>query len=285
MATFVDATGKKINGTIYTNGIDQEYIDTYGMKLIAGRNFKKGSMADSLGLIVNEATTRAYGYKNAQDAIGTEIDFGNTKCELIGVVKDFHYNSLQSKIEPTCMYLLRGFSRIAVRMNGDIGKDIALVSSAWKKHFPGSVLEYSFAEERLESQYHSEKRFAKIFAVFSAISLAIACLGLFSLVSYSVESRTKEIGIRKVLGASISNIVNMLSKEFLILVVISCVIAAPFGYYFMQKWLQGFAYHVPIGAEVFVLAGLIALFIAMATISVKAIRSALNNPIDSLRNE
>jgi putative ABC transport system permease protein len=284
-ATFVDATGKKINGTIHMNGIDQEYIDTYGMTLIAGRNFRKGNAADSLGIIVNEATTKAYGYKNAQDAVGTEIDFRNTKCQLIGVVSDFNYNTLQQKIEPTCMYLLNGFSRITVRLSGNTREGVELVATTWKKHFPGSVLEYSFAEERLQSQYQSEKRFSKIFLVFSAISLAIACLGLFSLVSYSVESRTKEIGIRKVLGASVAGIVNMLSREFLILIVISCVIAIPIGYYFMEQWLHGFAYRITPGAEIFAIAGAIALFIAMATVSFKSVRAALANPVNSLRNE
>jgi putative ABC transport system permease protein len=284
-ATFVDATGKKINGTIHMNGIDQEYIDTYDMKLIAGRNFRKGSRADSLSVIVNETTTKAYGYTNAQDAVGTTIDFNGTKCELIGVVKDFNYNSLHQKIEPTCLYLQNGYSRITVRLNGKMDEGVALVSSVWKKHFPGSVLEYSFAEERLQSQYQSEQRFSKIFMVFSVISLAIACLGLFALVSYSVESRTKEIGIRKVLGASVTTIVNMLSREFLLLVVIACVIAMPLAYYFMQQWLRSFAYHISLGSGVFGIAGITTLAVAVVTISLKAVRAAMNNPVDSLRNE
>jgi putative ABC transport system permease protein len=267
------------------NGIDQEYIDTYDMKLIAGRNFRKGSRADSLSVIVNETTTKAYGYTNAQDAVGTTIDFNGTKCELIGVVKDFNYNSLHQKIEPTCLYLQNGYSRITVRLNGKMDEGVALVSSVWKKHFPGSVLEYSFAEERLQSQYQSEQRFSKIFMVFSVISLAIACLGLFALVSYSVESRTKEIGIRKVLGASVTTIVNMLSREFLLLVVIACVIAMPLAYYFMQQWLRSFAYHISLGSGVFGIAGITTLAVAVVTISLKAVRAAMNNPVDSLRNE
>lgn len=285
-ATIEDATGKKISGTIFKNGIDADYLETYGMKLIAGRNFIKGAMADSLGLIVNEATTRAYGYDDPNDAIGTEIILGEGKGQVIGVVSDFHYNSLHKKIEPTCMFLWRGgFSRIAVRFDDNILEGVDRVSKAWKKHFPNSVLEYAFAEQRLEDQYRAEQRFSKIFLFFSVISLTIACLGLFALVSHAVKSRTKEIGIRKVLGASVAGIVTMLSHEFIMLIFIACLIAMTLSYYFMQQSLQSFEYRVNIGVETFIIAGAIALLIAIATISMKSIRSALANPVDSLRNE
>ncbi len=285
IATIEDASGKKINGTIFMNGVDGDYLETFGMKLIAGRNFVKGSRADSLGFIVNETTTRSYGYRDPADAIGKELAFGEQKGQIIGVVSDFHYNTLHKKIEPTTMHLWRGgFSRIAVRMN-DVTQGVDVVTEAWKKHFPNSVLEYSFAEERIESLYQSEQRFSKIFAIFAVLSLAIACLGLFALVSYSVKIRTKEIGIRKVLGASVTGIVAMLSREFVVLVLIACFIAIPAGYYFMQQWLQGFVYRVDIGPETFLIAGAIAILIAMATVSLKSVRSALANPVNSLRNE
>jgi putative ABC transport system permease protein len=284
-ATFTDATGKKINGTIYTNGVDQEYIDTYGMKLIAGRNFKNGKV-DSVGLIVNETTIKAYGYQNPQDAIGTEVLFGDTRTELIGVVKDFNFNTLHSKVEPMCMYLLRGgFSRIAVRLNGNIEQDVALVTGLWKKHFPNSIPDFSFAEDRVQSTYVADQRFSKIFFVFSTISLAIACLGLFALVSYSVETRTKEIGIRKVLGASVTNILGMLSKEFLVLVVVSTSIGIPIGYYFMNQWLLDFAYRIELSPIVFLMAGISVLIIAWLTVSARSIKAATANPVDSLRTE
>ena len=287
--TFVsiqDASGKKISATIFTNPVDADYIDTYGMKLIAGRNFVKGSLVDTLSIIVNEATTRTYHYQNPDDAIGREILFGNTKGTIIGVVSDFHYNSLRKKIEPTCMFLVRGgFSRVAVRLDGDVDQGIKLVTAAWKKHFPNTVLEYAMAEQRLQDQYQWDQRFAKIFMIFTLISLAIACLGLFALVSYAVKSRTKEIGIRKVLGASVSRIVTMLSREFIVLILVACIIAIPAAYYFMQQWLQSFEYRVDVGPGIFIGAGVIALIIAMITISMKSIRSALSNPVKSLRNE
>ena len=286
VVTIEDASGKKINTTIFTNPVDPDYIETYGMKLIAGRNFVKGSLVDTLSIIINEATTRAYGYRDPADAIGKEILFGETKASIIGVVSDFHYNSLRKKIEPTCMHLWRdGFSRVAVRLNGDIDQGVKLVTNAWKKYFPNTVLEYAFAEQRLEDQYRSEQQFAKTFMVFSLVSLAIACLGLFALVSYTVKGRTKEIGIRKVLGASVSGIVSMLSQEFIFLILVACVVAIPAAYYFMQQWLQGFEYRISLGPEIFVGAGGIALLIAIITISIKSIRSALANPVNSLRNE
>ena len=284
-AVFTEASGKKINGTIFTNGVDQSYIDAYQMKLVAGRNFQEGR-ADSVGLIVNEATTKMYGYENPEDAIGTEILFGDTKLELIGVVKDFNFNTLHNRIEPTCMYLIRGgFSRIAVRLNGDIDKGVDLVTSTWKKHFPNSVPDFSFAEDRLQSTYVAEQRFSKIFSAFSIISLAIACLGLFALVSFSVESRTKEIGIRKVLGASVSTILTMLSKEFLVLIVIASMIAIPAGYYFMNEWLSRFVYRIDLSWIVFAIAAALVVIIALFTVSARAIKAAILNPVDSLRNE
>ena len=184
------------------------------------------------------------------------------------------------------MFLVRGgFSRIAVRLDGDVDQGIKLVTTAWKKHFPNTVLEYALAEQRLEDQYQWDQRFAKIFMIFTLISLAIACLGLFALVSYAVKSRTKEIGIRKVLGASVSRIVTMLSREFIVLILVACIIAIPAAYYFMQQWLESFEYRVDLGPGIFIGAGAIALIIAMITISMKSIRSALSNPVKSLRNE
>ncbi|MBT1699754.1 ABC transporter permease [Fulvivirgaceae bacterium PWU4] len=287
VAVSEDAAGKKVNATVYSVRVDHHYLDVYGMKLVAGRNFIEGNAADSaMGFIVNEATTRTYGYDDPNQAIGKYFSYRGREGRIIGVVRDFHYSSLQQKIEPTCLYLLNGsFSRIAVRLNGSMDTNLALVMRAWKKYFPNSVPDYEFAEDSLEDQYRAEQRFSAIFLVFSAVSLSIACLGLFALVSYSVESRTKEIGIRKVLGASVPSIVNMLSKEFLTLIIVACFIAVPVAYYFMQQWLQDFAYRIDLGAEVFMTAGIVALLVAMATVSIRSITSAMANPVDALRNE
>ncbi|HEY9046411.1 MAG TPA: ABC transporter permease [Ohtaekwangia sp.] len=284
-ATFTDVTGKKINGTIYTNGIDHEYISTYGMKLIAGRNFKEGN-ADSAALIINEMTTKVYGYKTPQDAIGSEVLFGDTKMEIIGVVKDFNSNSLHNTIEPTCLYLFReGFSRIAVRLNHDTEQGTTLVNTLWKKHFPNSIADFSFASERLQKAYIAEERFSRIFFLFSFISLSIACLGLFSLVSYTVETRFKEIGIRKILGASTWRIVEMVSQEFLVLVAIAAAIGIPISYYCMNQWLMDFAYRVKLQPFAFIIAAGIVLIIACLTVGLRVLKAALLNPVDSLRSE
>lgn len=286
IAIIEDVSGKKINGTIFTNGVDQDYIHTYGMKLVAGRDFIKGSRADSLAFIVNETTCKIYGYTDPNEIIGKELMLGNVKGTIIGVVSDFHYSSLHKKIEPTCMSLWKGgFSRIALRLDVNVQQGKEYVVNAWKSHFPNSVLEYSFAEQTLQDQYKSEQRFSKIFFTFSIVSLTIACMGLFALVSYSVKSRTKEIGIRKVLGASVSRIVTMLSREFVVLIMIACFIATPLSYYFMQQWLESFVYHTTIGAGIFLAAGTFALVIAILTIGIRSVQSALANPVNSLRNE
>jgi putative ABC transport system permease protein len=284
-ATFTDVSDKKINGTIYVLGVDSHYINTYGMTLVAGRNFSEGR-ADSAAIVVNEATLKTYGYTDPEKAVGTEVLFGQEKYALIGVVKDFNFNTLHTKVEPACLYLFNTrFSRIAVRISGEVEEGVKLVSETWKKHFPNSIQDFSFAEDRVQNTYESEKRFSKIFFVFSFISLAIACLGLFSLVSFSVETRTKEIGIRKVLGASVATILGMLSKEFLQLVALAAGVALPIAYYFMNQWLQSFAYRITLSPFVFMLAGGSVLAIAWLTVSVRSIKAATMNPVDSLRSE
>lgn len=284
--TFEDASGKMVNGTTYNFSIDQDYVDTYGMKIVAGRNFIRESRTDSLGLLANESVIRNFGYTNADDAIGKTVDWGNTHMHIVGVVKDFHYNTLQQKIDPVVMYLYqRGFSRIAVRISGNVNEGVDLITRTWKEHFPNSVLDFSFAEDRLANQYRSEQRFSRVFVVFSGISLGIACLGLFALVSHAAQRRTKEIGIRKVLGASTLSILNMLSKEFLVLIVVASLIAVPIGYYLMQDWLLNFAYRIELNPGVFVIAGLIVTAIAWLTISLRSVRAAGANPVNSLRSE
>lgn len=287
VAELEDASGKKVNATVYRVRTDFDYRDVYQMKLAAGRFFEKGNAADSTrAFVVNEALARTYGYTLPEQMIGKAFIFQGREGEVIGVLKDFNYNSLQYRVEPTCMYLLRGgFSQIAVRLTENVFASREQVEVLWKKHFPNTVVDAQFAEDALNNQYRSEQRFSQIFLVFSTISLAIACLGLFALVSFSVESRTKEIGIRKVLGASVTSILSMLSKEFLILIVIAACIAVPVGYYFMNRWLSGFAYRTDLNPTVFLLAGFLVLAIAWITVSMRSLKAATINPVDSLRNE
>lgn len=287
VAELEDAHGKKVNATVYRVRTDFDYRDVYEMKLVAGRFFEKGNAADSTrAFVVNEALVRSYGYSSPAEIIGKAFQFQGRDGEVIGVLKDFNYNSLQYHVEPTCMFLLTGgFSQISVRLTGSVLESQKNVERIWKKHFPNTVLEARFAEEALNDQYQSEQRFSKIFLVFSSISLAIACLGLFALVSFSVESRTKEIGIRKVLGASVTTILSLFSKEFLSLIIVAACIATPIGYYFMSQWLSGFAYRTDLNPSVFIIAVLLVLIIAWLTVSARSIKAAISNPVDSLRNE
>ena len=281
--------GKRVNVHVFTARIDHNYVETYKMSLIAGRNFIPGSASDSArGYIINEAAAQAYGFQNSQDAIGRFFSVDGRDGEVVGVVRDFHYASLREKIEPAALFILNGyFSRITVRMDGnaDQHRTALAITNTWRKHFPESVVDLSFVDNRLESSYRSEDRFAKTFLIFSIISIVIACLGLFALVSYNVERRVKEIGIRKVLGGTAAEISAMLSREFIMLVVISCFIAIPIGWYLMDKWLENFEYHIHLGAGIFLTAAMMSVIIAVGTVGSKTIRSALRNPVDSLRSE
>jgi putative ABC transport system permease protein len=281
------ADGKRANATVYNFRVDHDFVTTYQLRLIAGRNFVPGSAHDSTrAFIVNEAAARQFGYNDPAQAIGKYFSMGGRQGEIIGVVKDFHYNSLQHAIEPSAFTLLRfGFSRVSVRMDGNTQENIAQLTNLWKAHFPESIIDFALADDGISRRYQSERRFSSIFMVFAVVSTAIACLGLFALVSYSVERRAKEIGIRKVLGASVTSIMNMLSREFLVLVVISGFVAVPIAAFFMNRWLQSFAYRTDPGVQIFLLAGLVTLVVAFLTIASKAMRSAMNNPVDVLKSE
>jgi putative ABC transport system permease protein len=229
---------------------------------------------------------KSYGYSDPSAIVGKKFQYEGIDGEVIGVIKDFNFQSLQHKVEPMCLFLLnKGFSRISIRIHGDSRKGFDELNATWKKHFPTSVVQYAFYEDSLATSYRAESRFSGIFMAFSIISLVIACLGLFALVSYTVERRSKEIGIRKILGATVSNILSMLSREFLLLVVISAVIAIPAGYYLMNEWLTSFAYHVSLNALMFVAAGALVLVIACVTVSLRTFRAASANPVQSLRSE
>ncbi|HTF20269.1 MAG TPA: ABC transporter permease [Chryseolinea sp.] len=287
LASIETAEGAHAEVNIFTLGIDHQYISTYEMGLVAGRSFIPGNASDSTrGYVINEAAVRAYGYRDASDALGKFFSLQGRDGEIIGVVKDFHFATMRERIEPVAMFLLNGyFSRITVRMNDDIAGNTLLLTNLWKKHFPGSVVDFSFLEDRLQGAYRTEDRFSKTFLVFSIVSVIIASLGLFALVSYHVERRVKEIGIRKILGGTVAGISAMLSKEFFFMVLSACILAIPIGWYFMDVWLQNFAYHISIDAGIFVWAALVNVVIATATVGLKTFWSATRNPVDSLRRE
>jgi putative ABC transport system permease protein len=268
-----------------------DYTKTLGMQLLQGRDFDKNMSTDSSALIINESAAKIFGYKNP---IGKKLFmYADVQTKrmvaftIIGVVKNFNYESLRENVGAMSMCLSsKPYGMISIRLQTDnIKEAIAKIENKWKSRVGASPLNYQFLDEAFDSMYRSEQRIGKIFISFAILAIFIACLGLFGLATFTAEQRTKEIGIRKVLGASVPQIVQLLSKDFVRLVIIGIVIASPIAYYFMDKWLQDFAYRVEISWWIFALAGIVAISIALLTVSYQAIRAALMNPVKSLRTE
>jgi len=268
--------------------IDYDYIKTMGMEIIKGRNFSRDFGTDSSAIIINETTAKIIGYK---DPIGKQlfrsVDNGRIKAfTIIGLVKNFNFETLHHEVGPLSFLLSTGAGLASFKIKtGNINQLVAQIESKWKSMAPGLPFSYRFLDDSFDEMYRSEQRVGKIALVFSVLAIFIACLGLFGLATFIAEQRTKEIGIRKVLGASVQGIVQMLSKDFMKLVAIAFVLAAPAAWYFMHKWLQDFAYRINISWWIFVAAGLAALLIALVTVSFQAIRAAISNPVNSLRTE
>jgi putative ABC transport system permease protein len=271
--------------------VDHDYIKTLGMEIKEGRNFSRDFITDSGAVVINETAAKLFGFRNPLGkTISSFTDVNDPKnimsYKIIGVVKNFHFSSLRENIGALCMFLGRSTDAMTFRMSaGDASATINNIEAVWKRMAPSEPFTYSFLNEDFNTMYKSEQRIGKIFITFAILAILIACLGLFGLATYAAEQRTKEIGIRKVLGATVANIVSMLSKDFLKLVIIAAFIAFPVAWWAMYKWLQDFAYRIDMGWWIFLAAGSITIFIALATISYKAIRSALSNPVKSLRTE
>jgi len=240
-------------------------------------------------MVLNEAAVRMLGYHSPQDAIGRDFSQWGRKGKIIGVVKDFHYQSLQQIIRPLSMRIEPdGCDQISVKVGmTDLKKTIAGIEKAWRAIIPLQPFSYFFVDEMFDRQYRAEDRFGKLFLYFAVLAIFISCLGLLGLASYSTVQRTKEIGVRKVLGASVGGIVGLLSKDFLWLVGIAFVVATPVSFFLMKGWLEGFAYRINIFSAwwIFAAGGLAAVAIAMLTISFQAVRAAVANPVVSLRSE
>lgn len=268
---------------------DYGFVPTYGMKLAAGRNFSKAFSTDTNNFVINEEAVREFGWKNAQNALGKDMQYGDTKGKVIGVVKDFHFESLHQKIVPLLMTLPANnerYRRISVKIDGNHTKEaIAVVEQTWHKYLPETPFDFTFLDERFAQLYNSEQEQGSLFTIFSCIAIFIACLGLFGLSAFTITQRVKEIGVRKVLGASVPQIVTELSKDFLKLVLVASVIALPVAWFSMNKWLLDFAFRINISWWVLAMAGVIALIIAFVTISFQSIKAALANPVESLRSE
>lgn len=276
--------------------IDHDYIRTMGMQLVAGRDFNKEISTDAAqGFILNETAVQTLGIADTpEEAIGKPLEWemwveGDTikKGRVIGVVKDFHYNSFHEAVQTSVLHIFPdAYWKVALRLDAqDISETIAAVEKTWDSFETGYPLDYQFVDESFGAMYVAEQKLSRIFWVFTLLAIFIACMGAFGLATYAAERRQKEIGIRKVLGASVEGIVGLLSKDFLTLVFVALLIASPLAWYFMNNWLADFAYRVDIQWWIFVLAGVLALFIAFLSVSTQSLRAALANPVHALRDE
>lgn len=271
----------------YIFEVDNNFIQHYKIEVVAGRAFSPDFPADSISsLVINEAAAKSFGYKNPQAAIGKKFEQWGREGTIVGVVKDFNYLSLHQKIAPLTLRQVPYGRYFSLRLHSaNYQNTLREVEQKWKELVPHRPFLYSFLDESFNEQYLADIRFRKLFTIFSCLAIFIACLGLFGLATYSAMLRTKEIGIRKVLGADLKTIVTLLSKDFVKLVAIAILIAVPFSWYAMEQWLNKYAYKIDVEWWVFVVSGILALFIAIFTISFQSIKSAIQSPIKSLRTE
>jgi putative ABC transport system permease protein len=265
---------------------DSEYLRTYGLTLLAGRDLPD---TDSLGnaVIANETLLRHMDIHDPQEAVGKIITVLDEETTIVGVVKDYHGQSLREEIKPAILFHDSGNVRMAaLKVNTkDLAGTLAQVEQAFRQQFPESVFEYEFLDETIAAFYREEEKLSRLFTVFSGIAIFIGCLGLYGLISFLAVQRTKEIGVRKVLGASVLNIVYIFTKEFFVLILVAFAIAAPLAWYVMKSWLQDFEYRIPLGPELFLVAVGFTLLIAALTVGYRSIRAALVNPVESLKTE
>jgi putative ABC transport system permease protein len=271
--------------------VDHDYLTTFKIQLIAGRNFSPQKTTDGKEYIINESLAKELLKDNSHASfsslLGKEFGF-DSLGRIVGIAKDFNFNSLHHKIETMFMFSQTdwGFSNMSVKINGNRSKEaITFIQSVWQKNFPGVPFDYQFLDEHFEEIYRADSQISTIVGSLAVLAIIISCLGLFGLASYSAEKRIKEVGIRKVLGASLKNIVVMLSRDFLKYVLIAILIAWPLSWIVVHRWLQDYAYRINISWWVFVMAGVLAMLIALVTVSFQAIKAAIANPVKSLRTE
>lgn len=274
--------------------VDYEYFDFFGIKLSAGRSFSKTFSTDSNAIVLNEEAVKIFGYKNPQHALQQKILFGGLGGQIketVGVIKNYHHKSLKDSLQPIIFSLAAG--RAAGRCNyfslkidsKNLDRTISQIKNKWQQVFPGRPFEYFFLDESFDNQYTADRQFGKVFVLFALLAILVSCLGLFGLASFTAEQSTKEVGIRKVLGASAAKIVFLLSKEFSKWVLLANIIAWPLAYFAMEKWLHNFAYRTTMGIEIFILSGLLAFLTALLTVSYQAVKAASANPVDALKYE
>ncbi|WP_197901553.1 FtsX-like permease family protein [Rhodocytophaga rosea] len=275
--------------SMYYLFVDFDFLKLYNIGTVAGRAFDKNIITDAENaFMINETALKAFGWVLPEEAIGKKLGAGfGRNGEIIGVYKDFHYRSLQAPIEPLIMAVnVDRLNHISLKVQTkDLPATMAFVEKKWQELFPNHPYEYFFLDEEFNKQYAADEKIGRTFLVFTSIAICVACLGLFGLATFTAEQRTKEIGVRKVLGASASNIVLLLSTDFTKLVLIAFLIATPVSYVLINKWLENFASRIEVGWDAFIIAGILVFIIALLTVSYQSLKAALMNPVKSLRNE
>lgn len=287
---FPDAIIDQDKGQVTQNWrVDYEYLDVFGMEIVAGRYFSQEFGTDSMGMVINERAAKLFGIVDLDDAIiGSFEDSPNelTPFRVVGIVKDFHFESLKNQIAPVVMRLGNSSGFLSMKLNTEnFQSTLRAVEDEWDRLAPGQPFEYTFLDDRFTNMYEAESRLGEIFTVFAVLAIVIACLGLFGLAAFTAEQKTKEVGIRKVLGASLGQLIYLMSREVSILIFISFIIASSLGVWGVNWWMQGFEYHPSINPMIFVFAGLGAFLIALLTMSYQSIKVAVANPVKALRTE
>jgi putative ABC transport system permease protein len=265
---------------------DYDHQDVMKFEMKEGRYFSKDFPSDSSGLLLNEAAVKEFGYTNPlQEELIYSDDGEKEKLRVIGVFKDFNFESLKTEVRPLAIRLTQKSWQLMVRYEGNAKEAVASIDKLWKQYAPNEPFDYGFLDQNFDELFRAEQRMGELFRIFSGLAIFIACLGLFALAAFTVEQRTKEIGIRKAMGASPAGLTMLLSKEFIKLVIIAFIPAAVGAWWVVNNWLSGFAYHVEINPMIFVVSGVVAIVIAWGTVSYQSIKAAASNPIDSLRQE
>ena len=257
------------------------------MKLLAGRKFSKDYGDEPHSVVFSKKAAEQIGFNKPGEALGKRIDFWGQVYTIVGVVDNFHQQSLRDSYDAIifrCIPDIRGYVSVKVSSN-NITQTIADLKKTWAAFFPGDQFDYFFLDQHFNDQYQTDQRFGRVFGVFTVIAIFVACLGLFGLVSYTIVQRTKEIGIRKVLGATVNSILGLLYKDFALLVLLSFIISAPLGWYAINKWLQTYAFRTEINALLFIVPFIAVMIIAFSTVSYLSVKAALTNPVKSLKTE
>jgi len=281
-----DHAAKETDFFAITKFTDDQYIPTYKLPIVAGRNLRPSDTAKEF--LVNEKLVKNLGIADPKDVLNKEIDlWGFMHGEIVGVVKDYNDRSFRRDIDPVLFTTAKwGYNQAGIKLTTtDVSSTVRSIEKIWNQTFPEFVFEYKFLDDKIESFYKQENQLSSLYKIFAVIAIFLSCLGLYGLVSFMAVQRVKEVGVRKVLGASVSSVIYLFSKEFIILVAIGFVIASPIAWYFMDKWLQDYVYRINISWWIFLVGGISAVIIALVTVSFQAIKAALANPVKSLRTE